>query len=91
MKATAKIEDLRSSEAKNTIIRNLSRIMDVRILDVDIVSGILSFLYNSPISFDKVKQELRRIGHPITNYTCTSGQNQNTVVYKEIAPEATAV
>lgn len=77
MKATAKIEDLKSIESQNTIIRNLSRILDIRIVDIDIIRGMVSFLYDSPGCFEKVKQELRRIGHPITDYNCTAPDSKN--------------
>lgn len=79
MKATAKIEDLKSIESQNTIIRNLSRILDIRIVDIDIIGGMVSFLYDSPGCFEKVKQELRRIGHPITDYNCTAPNSNKWV------------
>ena len=77
MKATAKIEDLKSIESQNTIMRNLSRILDIRIVDIDIIGGMVSFLYDSPGCFEKVKQELRRIGHPITDYNSTAPDSKN--------------
>jgi hypothetical protein len=79
MKATAKIADLKSIESQNTIIRNLSRILDIRIVDIDIIRGMVSFLYDSPGCFEKVKQELRRIGHPITDYSCTAPNSKKWV------------
>ncbi len=65
MKATAKIDDLRTPHCKNTIIRNLSRIMDIRILDIDLERHSLSFVYDSIAAFEKAKKELQRIGYPI--------------------------
>lgn len=65
MKAIASIKNLDGHEAKNTVFRNLSRIMDIKIIDVDIENGTLYFLYASPLALQKVKRELLRIGHPI--------------------------
>lgn len=86
MKATAKIEDLKSIESQNTVIRNLSRILDIRIVDIDIIRGMLSFLYDSPGCFEKVKQELRRIGHPITDYSCTA-PNATKLVFDDFTSD----
>ncbi len=65
MKAIAQIEKLDSDMCKKTIRRNLSRIMDIRILDIDLENKTLSFVYNSIAAFDKVKRELRCIGYPL--------------------------
>lgn len=47
------------------ILRNLSRILDIRVIDIDIENGILHFLYINPIGLQRVKQELTRIGFSI--------------------------
>lgn len=65
MQALATLKNLDSDTGKNVIKRNLSRIMDIRILDIDIESGILSFLCSGQKAFDQVKQELKRLGFPV--------------------------
>ena len=61
MKAIAQIEKLHSDMCKKTIRRNLSRIMDIRILDIDLENKTLSFVYNGIATIEKVKRELWRI------------------------------
>lgn len=65
MKAVVNIENLQCEEDKKLILRNLSRILDIRVIDIDIENGILHFLYINPLGLQKVKQELSRIGFPI--------------------------
>lgn len=71
MKAMAKISNLKGDKGKHIIIRNLKQILDIRILDVDVENGRLVFLYQNPLTFQKVKQELRRIGYPMKSCTYT--------------------
>ncbi|MBD0778440.1 hypothetical protein HPE56_11600 [Maribacter sp. ANRC-HE7] len=65
MKAVLNIKNLHCDEGKRVILRNLSRIMDVRVIDIDVATGILHFLYINPVALIKVKQELSRLGYPI--------------------------
>jgi hypothetical protein len=65
MKAFLQIKNLNSDEAKRRVIRNLSRILDIKIIKVDIEEGTLFFLYACLPAFQKVKEELLRIGHPV--------------------------
>ena len=69
MKAIAALKNLDPYSSKESIVRNLSRIMDIVIIDIDIEKGMLCFLYNGQKSFDQVKKELDRIGYPIESYT----------------------
>ncbi len=69
MKATAQLNDLKSPESKHIIVRNLSRILDIRILDIDVESRTVSLVYDSILAFEKAKTELRRIGFPIAKCT----------------------
>jgi len=69
MKAVAQIKDLNCNEEKNIVLRNLIRILDIKIIDIE--NGTLCFLYASPIAFQNAKQELLRIGHPMQSYNCT--------------------
>ncbi|TAI49748.1 hypothetical protein [Flagellimonas allohymeniacidonis] len=62
MKAIIQIEREYSPKDESMIARNLSRIMDIRILDVDLKSGKILLLYNDPKSLDMAYRELMRIG-----------------------------
>lgn len=75
MRALSKIKNLQNDECKCKIIRNFNRILDIKIIDIDIVTGMLSFVYESPIAFEQAKQELRRIGCPMINYKCSATQD----------------
>ena len=67
MTTLIKIEQLNSEEGKNIITRNLSRILDLRILEIDIINKTISLVYNNPFVLDKVKKELGRVGYPFQN------------------------
>lgn len=65
MKAVANLRNLHCEEGKKVIVRNLSRILDIRIIDIDVENGMLHFLYIDSIGLHRVKQELSRIGFPV--------------------------
>lgn len=65
MRAVAELKNLKSDEGKYIIARNLHRILDIRILDIDVENATLIFLYASPIALQKVQQELLRLGYPV--------------------------
>jgi len=68
MKAIAKIDTLKTVDSKFQVIRNLSRILDLRILDIDLEFRTIHFVYDSIAAFEKAKRELWSIGHPITHF-----------------------
>ena len=76
MKAIAQIEKLNSDRCKHIIVRNLSRIMDIKILDIDLEKKTLSFVYESIAAVDKVKRELWRIGYPLDQLIKKEPQNE---------------
>ena len=76
MKAIAQIEKLNSDRCKHIIVRNLSRIMDIRILDIDLEKKTISFVYESVVAIDKVKRELWRIGYPLNRLIKKEPQNE---------------
>ncbi|WP_147415929.1 hypothetical protein [Ulvibacterium marinum] len=76
MKAMANLQDLKCDEDKKVILRNLSRIMDLRIIDIDIENNMLHFLYARPITFQKAKKELLRIGFPIQSCKLNKGRTK---------------
>ena len=65
MRARVRISNLSSERGKLTIIRNLSRIMNIRVVEIDLKEQVLCFLYQNNRAYEEVKNELRRIGHPI--------------------------
>ncbi len=71
MKARVQLSNLSSERGKMTIIRNLSRIMDIRIVEIDLKERVLSFLYQNNKAYEDVKKELKRIGHPIEKVLLT--------------------
>ncbi|WP_289645008.1 hypothetical protein [Maribacter aestuarii] len=77
MKAHATLKNLDSESCKPVIIRNLNRILDIRILDIDVERGILHFLCNGQLALDKVKKELSRIGFPVQQ--CDDETTNNAV------------
>lgn len=77
MKAIANLQNLRSEKGKIIIIRNLHRILDIRILDIDVENGILFFVYACPLSLQKVRQELERVGFPISSCKFPTARNAN--------------
>ncbi|WP_273568529.1 hypothetical protein [Maribacter halichondriae] len=70
MRATAQLQDLSSDSCKHVIVRNLSRILDIRILDIDVENRTVSFVYDSVLALEKAKRELWRIGFPVLHCLC---------------------
>lgn len=68
MKAYATLKNFDSETCKPIIVRNLNRILDIRIIDIDVENGILHFLYNGQKALESVKKELCRIGYPIHTF-----------------------
>jgi len=69
MRTLATLKNVDSEDCKKIILRNLSRVLEIRIVDIDVENGILYFIYSGEKAFEQVKKELRRIGYPIQNYT----------------------
>jgi|TARA_R100001369_G_C3326719_1_gene169951 hypothetical protein len=81
MRALAQLKNLKTDTCKHTIVRNLSRIMDIRILDIDIETRTLSFLYPNNTAFEKTKRELYHIGFPIRQ--CVHQKSKQSTDYIE--------
>ena len=79
MKAIAQIEKLNSNRRKHIVVRNLSRIMDIRILDIDLEKKTLSFVYDSISAIDNVKRELSRIGYPLNQLIKKEPQSEFSI------------
>ncbi len=65
MKAIVYLDNLSSEAARCSILRNLSRIMDIKVVDIDVQKQALSFLCVSKKTIEEVKSELKRIGFPV--------------------------
>lgn len=78
MQVIAKIKDLNSDKSKQVILRNLSRILDVRVLEVDIDSKTVSLIYDSILAFENAKEEFKRIGFPIVKYFSQSAEKHTS-------------
>lgn len=65
MRARVRLSNLSSERGKLTIIRNLSRIMDIRVIDIDMKDQALYFLFQNNKTYEAVKRELKRIGYPV--------------------------
>ncbi|MBT8300039.1 MAG: hypothetical protein HKP42_06515 [Maribacter sp.] len=76
MKAIALIENLDSNRCKHIIVRNLSKIMDIRILEINLDKRTLSFKYDSIAAIEKVKRELWRIGYPLNQFIKKDPHNE---------------
>lgn len=69
MKAVVTIENLKSTDSKNRIVRNLSRILNLRVLDIDLEHQTIHLVYDSILAFENARRELLSIGFPITRCT----------------------
>ena len=65
MKAEVKLEHLNTERGKYKILRNLCKILNIRIISVDVPNRILSFVFQNQVAFEQVKKELKRLGYPI--------------------------
>ncbi|MFS4467874.1 hypothetical protein [Maribacter sp. 2210JD10-5] len=65
MKTLATLKNFTSIEGKDRIVRNLNRILDIVVLDVNAKNGTITFLYSSKLALEKAKKELSCIGFPI--------------------------
>lgn len=65
MKAQATLKNMSSTDCSRIILRNLARIMELRVINLDTETHLLTFLYSDPRVIQKVRQELRRIGFPV--------------------------
>lgn len=75
MRAKVLLQNLSCEDSKRKIKRNLGKIMDVRIIELDIKNEVLCFLYRNKRGFEQVKHELARIGFPICKVLLTK-QNE---------------
>ncbi|MEH6408024.1 MAG: heavy-metal-associated domain-containing protein [Leeuwenhoekiella sp.] len=79
MKTVLKIQNLHSPEGKNIIERSLSRILDMRIVEVDFKKKFVAVIYETPDVLEKIKRELWNIGFPISQNSKANLKNHNTI------------
>lgn len=79
MRTRAKLKNFTSSDCKKIILRNLNRILDIRIIDLDENDSTITFLYGTSTALEKVKRELKSIGFPI----CRLWTNNSSFLEKE--------
>ena len=65
MMAVAEVRNLNTQKGKHVIVRNLNRILNIRILDIDIENSTIYFLYAHQHTLQKVRKELSRLGYPV--------------------------
>ena len=65
MKAEVKLDHLNTEQGKYRILRNLYKILNIRIINVDVPNRVLSFVFQNQVAFEQVKKELKRLGYPI--------------------------
>lgn len=63
------LANLRSEQYKHRIIRELNRIKDIRVLELDMDTQTLLFQYNTTMAYKKVEKELWRLGYPMLDTT----------------------
>lgn len=85
MRTFATLKNFTSPEGKDMIVRNLNRIMDIVILDINIENSTITFLYASKAALEKTKRELMSIGFPIQQLQILSGQKSGVDVTKTLA------
>lgn len=67
MRTFATLNNFTSAAGKAIVIRNLNRILDIVILDVDIENSTITFLHASKSALEDVKRELSCLGYSIRN------------------------
>jgi hypothetical protein len=78
MIAQVYLANLRSEQYKHRIIREINRIKDVRVLELDMNTQILLFQYNTTLAYKKVEKELWRLGYPMVDTTTKVASEKRT-------------
>jgi hypothetical protein len=77
MRAMAEIEELQDTAFEHKVKRNLARIMNLKILEVNLSHHTLSMVYDSGMAFEQAKLELERLGCTIKNCVFTTSSKKN--------------
>ncbi len=78
MIAQVYLANLRSEQYKHRIIRELNRIKDIRVLELDMDTKTLLFQYNTTMAYKKVEKELWRLGYPMVDTTTKVASEKRT-------------
>lgn len=65
MRTLATLKNFTTPECRDIVVRNLNRILDLVILDMDIENSTITFLHAGKTALEKAKKELRCIGFPV--------------------------
>ena len=65
MRTQAFLNNLTAEHSKHIIMRNLARILDTRVVDLDTRTGLLTILCSGQGALRKVERELQRLGYPV--------------------------
>lgn len=80
MRTFATLKNFTSSKGKGIITRNLNRILDIVILDMDIENSTITILHANKAALDRAKRELNCIGFPITHLQSQNDKKPNIEV-----------
>lgn len=78
MRTFATLKNFTTPEGRDIIVRNLNRILDIVILDIDIENSTITLLHTGRAALEKAKRELSCIGFPIEDLQVQNGQNAET-------------
>lgn len=84
MRTRATLKNFSSPEGKDVIRRNLNRILDIVILDLDIENSTITFLHVTKTALDRVKRELNCIGFPIKRLQIQNDKKPNIEVTRTL-------
>jgi hypothetical protein len=84
MRTFATLKNFTSSEGKDIILRNLNRILDIVILDMDIENSTITFLHLDAVALDNAKRELNCIGFPIISLQIQNDKKSNENVTRTL-------
>lgn len=85
MRAFATLKNFSSSESKDVVVRNLNRILDIVILDIDIENSTITFLHASKSVLERAKRELNCIGFPIMSLQIQNDKKTNDPITRNLA------
>ncbi|MGI9552853.1 MAG: hypothetical protein ACR2MT_16735 [Aurantibacter sp.] len=75
MRTFATLKNFTTPEGRDKVIRNLNRILDIVILDIDIENSTITFLHAGQTALEKARRELNCLGFPIQNLQIQNGKN----------------
>ena len=84
MRTFATLKNFNSSEGKIIVRRNLNRILDIAVLDMDVENSTITFLHASKEALNRVKRELSCIGFPILQLQIQYGKSPNIEITRTL-------